>query len=391
MKKLFWIFITAGFLFTACEKEEATVTPSLNGYQKDACVITTKMIAGGGKYDEKCTGEEVGNVTVEEDAAGNVTVTYSITEPGWMIDVTHLYVGVEDGIPSNNKGNPKIGHFPYSKDHNPAVSSYTVTIPAEDVPDNYVIAAHAGVSKSAEDCACESLPETGNITLSHPGTSSYMDAHLTNAGSYDGTYPVWCIDVGHPINSNDGTEYVVDAYCVNGDDISFLSEGSNPHIDKPENLPIINWIINQNYIGTPSSCGGNFTFGDVQRAIWEVIDNTPVTNGLGGWSQCRVDEIIAAAEAAGSEASEFDPATENMMAVILVPSDDAQVLLYMTPIDCEGASETAWGYGYCEECESVGDCHDGETGVAQGISFTESPFYGGNQWGWYFYGCDFSN
>jgi len=391
MKKLFWIFIGVFFVFTACEKQEATVTPSESGFHKDACVITTKMIAGGGKYDEKCSGEEVGTITAEEDASGNVTVTYQITEPGWKIYVTHLYVGPEDGIPANNKGNPKIGHFPYSMEHNPAVTSYSVTIPAEEVGDDYVIAAHAGVSVEPLDCFCESLPETATLSLSYPGTDAYMNVQLTNAGPLNGTFPVWCIDVGHEIES-DGTEYGAEIYCGYDEAISFLSEGDEPHIDKPEMLRTVIWLISQTFVGQPSTCGGNYTYGDVQRAIWEIIDNTPVENGLGAWSQCRVDEILAAVEAAGTAASEYEPGFGEYSGVVLAPEGQAQVLIYRAPVGCEAADETAWGYGYCEECASVGDCHDGETGVANGISFTESTeFYGGSQWGWYFYGCDFNN
>ncbi|MEJ2595669.1 MAG: hypothetical protein P8100_11240 [bacterium] len=394
MKKFLWMFIAVAFLFTACEKEETMVNPeSEAGFQKDACIISTKMIAGGGKYDEKCSGEHVGNITVEEDADGNVIVTYEITVSPWKIDATHLYIGEEDGIPSGKKGNPKIGNFPYKMEHDPGVTTYTYSIPAEDVPEDYVIAAHADVSIDPLDCFSKSLPATATVSLTHPGAASYFDIQLSNAGDFNGTYAAWCIDVGHSIASNDGTEYTVDIFSTYGGLVDFLSEGDDPNIDFPEKLPIINWIINQGFVGTASVCGGNFTMGDVQRAIWEIIDVTPdVEYGLGAWSECRVAEILAAVEAAGTEASEFVPLAGGFGAAAFVPEGNAQVMAVTFSFDCEAADETAWGFGYCADCESVGDCHDGETGVADGISFTESTeYYGGSAWGWYFYGCDFPN
>ena len=391
MKKLIWIFIAVTFLFTACEKDESAVAPATeSGFQKDACVITTKMIAGGGKYDENCTGEHVGNITVEEDADGNVTVTYEITVPGWQIDVTQLYVGVESGIPAGKSGNPKIGNFPYKTDHEGGVGTYVYTIPAADVPSVYGFAAHADVSQNPLNAVCDGLPETATISVANPGATSYFDLTLTGAGMYDGTYAAWCIDIGHSIAQN--TALSSSIFCL--DEVpAILSTGDNPHIDKLANLPIINWIINQGFVGQMSACHGGteYTFGDVQRAIWHFIDNSQFSGGISPWSQCRVDEIIAAVAAAGSGATNYVSPAGGFGAVLFVPEGNSQVLIVVFQLG-EEADETAWGYGYCAECGSVGDCHDGETGVAEGISFTESTeYYGGSQWGWYFYGCDFAN
>ena len=45
---------------------------------------------------------------------------------------------------------------------------------------------------------------------------------------------------------------------------------------------------------------GNYTYGDVQRAIWALIDdNLSHTNGLGDYNQTRVNQIVAAAIANG--------------------------------------------------------------------------------------------
>ncbi len=379
MKKLLWILIAVPFLFTACQKEEANIEPmSASGFAKaagdDMCVITTKMIAGGGKYDEKCTGYHMGTLTIEETAT-DVIVTYNAF-PGWGFFTTHLYVGAEDGIPSNGGGNTKNGNFPYTGNHSGGVSVVTYTIPLSDLPDNYVVAAHADVDGMD---FCESLPEEATIEVTL-GTQSYFNLELTNAGSLNGTYPAWCIDVGHTIGSQNDI-YSTSVYGTCGSIPELLDGAGITRIDKPDQLPIISWILNQNFVGTASDCGGNFTRGDIQRVIWEYIDDTPfVTYGLGAWSQCRVDEIKAAVEAAGEEATNFMPEAGDLIAVILVPEDDKQVLLMMVPF-AAGSDETAWGYGYLE-----GYC---DTDGPAGSSFTDSQYYGGSKWGWYIYGCEF--
>jgi hypothetical protein len=94
---------------------------------------------------------EVGTVTVEE-VGPNLEVTYDVIG-GWEISETHLHVAAGadcedalDGIPQTGSGNPKVGHFDYSGDHDPTVTSVTYQIPlAGLVGDFFAIAAHAVV------------------------------------------------------------------------------------------------------------------------------------------------------------------------------------------------------------------------------------------------------
>lgn len=68
-----------------------------------------------------------GNVTVWNDQA-NLYVQFNATG-GWVISETHVAVATSlAGIPQRN-GNPVPGQFPYKATHNPAVTSYTYTIP----------------------------------------------------------------------------------------------------------------------------------------------------------------------------------------------------------------------------------------------------------------------
>ena len=379
MKKLIFMLTAVIFIFTACQKEEGSADPvtatSESGFHKSDCQIVTKMIAGGGKYDENCTGIEVGTITVNE-VGDNIIVTYEITMAGWAIDATHLYVGPEDDIPHGKKGNIKNGHFPDKSTHDPGVTTKTFNIPTPDGA--YVIAAHADVSYyDGLTDFCETLPETVDVVLVYPGinTNSLFDITI-NGGPLDGMYAGWCIDVANPSVNVDQYE----VFCSYED----LPDGLS--IDHPENLPIINWIINQGFVGEPSSTFGDFTFADVQAAIWNFIDDEQWTGPGFEPNADRVQEIIELVDAAGAEATNFEPPYGGFIAVVLVPETaEKQVLIAaMAFMPGEYGDETAWGYGYkngyCNTyCDN--DCADG-------ISFTDSQYYGAKKWGWYFYGCE---
>ena len=41
-----------------------------------------------------------------------------------------------------------------------------------------------------------------------------------------------------------------------------------------------NWIINQNFVGKSSGCDGAYTYGDVQWAIWQLVDEFDLVDYL---------------------------------------------------------------------------------------------------------------
>ncbi|ANQ51119.2 hypothetical protein MY04_3775 [Flammeovirga sp. MY04] len=86
----------------------------------------------------------VGELLVTNDEE-NLYVTYSSTSDD-MFAETHLYVGALEDLPTNRKGTPVPGKFPYKTNHDPAVTSFTYTIPLADLPDCYIIAAHAAMT-----------------------------------------------------------------------------------------------------------------------------------------------------------------------------------------------------------------------------------------------------
>ncbi len=177
------------------------------------------------------------------------------------------------------------------------------------------------------------------------GSASYLKTTITNGGILDGTYNGWCIDVDNVIYNN--TDYHVKVTSSYDPDFSSL-------VEKPENMDIVNWIINQDYPGKTAPDLTVYTYGDVQRAIWELLEDNLSESGLGLWSQERVNNILAEAACSGKD---FVPQCGNKIAVILSPVDItqpfqftiAQVVLTEYPAACQpvcGKSETAWAAGY---------------------------------------------
>ena len=74
---------------------------------------------------------EVGTLKVEV-VGDNLEVTYEITDPGWELLETHLYVGYTN--PEELTSAP--GQFPYSEEHDSAVFTVTYTISISEI-DSY--------------------------------------------------------------------------------------------------------------------------------------------------------------------------------------------------------------------------------------------------------------
>jgi hypothetical protein len=148
--------VAAAMLFTACETNEEIMQveefnfPSmvrLDGgsdgftganFRTNICgeVKTVSLIAG--------QHHNIGSINISNDEE-NLYVNYTTTGDWYMIE-THLLVGSVAGIK-----NPAPGQFPYSDDHDPAVQSFTYTIPLADLGETFDVAAHAAVVRVNED------------------------------------------------------------------------------------------------------------------------------------------------------------------------------------------------------------------------------------------------
>ena len=154
------------------------------------------------------------------------------------------------------------------------------------------------------------LPNQVTMSVQYPyeGAPAYFNTIVTDGGALNGSYEGWCVDTDHVIYQN--TPYTANV---------FSSYESLPAglVEFPQNFDLVNWIINQDFVDKSAApLAGNYTYGDVQRAIWELIDDTASTSGLGTWSQAHVNQIKALAQANGEG---FMPTCGDMVAVVLQP------------------------------------------------------------------------
>jgi len=189
------------------------------------------------------------------------------------------------------------------------------------------------------DDFADSLPTCADISGIHPAEDimAYFDIKVETTSLF-GDYYGWCVDTDKTIGKE--FSYPADVWSSYGD----LPAGL---IEFPENLDLVNWILNQEIVKTPSVGFGNFTYGDVQRAIWALVDDEQADGGLGPWDQDRVDQILAAAMTHGEG---FVPDCGDLVGVILVPVDecgieaDYQYIIIPVPAECDitYGEETAW-------------------------------------------------
>jgi hypothetical protein len=200
------------------------------------------------------------------------------------------------------------------------------------------------------------LPTTVDFCVTDKGTDvSYFDINIT-AGDLTGAFSAWCADQDASLNNGD---------CVTADVHSSYEDivASNV-IEFPENLPAVNWLINQNYLGQISGTGEAYTMGDIQRAIWALLDDSTcvVCEFLPDFDDARRDELVALA----LENTDFVPVEGDLIGIILKPQDGSQTIIVFIPVECKpevtGGCETAFARD-----DSGNTCFDQ---------------YGFSRWGW---------
>ena len=311
-------------------------TPMLIAHTQEDPFVTD-LVAGNPKNGLL----DAGDVLVWNDA-DYLYVKY-VLAADWYLSETHLHVATSMAdIPQKN-GNPPPGKFDYKMTHN-FVQEYEYKIPLLTwaCDEKLYIAAHGVVQTITgyvgDICALiGSLPETVDFYVTLPDNPSLPTAYfgitiIPDGGILTGTHPGWCIDTDNSIVP--ALTYTANVFpsddCPDGY-TPMLPDGLVEH---PENLDLVNWIINQNFVGQTSPCGGEYTYADIQKAIWELID--------------RIDEIIAAAQANGEG---FTPGCDQKIAIILVPIGPSnllptQVIFLEFPMPCTPVEdETAWAAG----------------------------------------------
>jgi hypothetical protein len=163
----------------------------------------------------------------------------------------------------------------------------------------------------------ENLPDQVSVQVVHainipPYNQGYFKTTITNGSLLNGLYPGWCIDLNTSmINNHTFTANVYSSYDT-------LPAALLSHIAHPETFDKVNYILNQHFIEKTSPAGyGNYTYGDVQKAIWTFIETWQSTAYIGPWNQNRINEIIADANTNGHG---FIPGPNEQVALILEPT-----------------------------------------------------------------------
>lgn len=286
--------------------------------------LTTDLIAG--------KNETVGIVSVTNNAT-HLVVGYLITEPGWGLVETHLYVGT---TPPTKAAPGKLGNT-HTGLGGATSDQFVISLASLGVGAgaNLYIAAHAVVSTGggAGGGPCPTLP-TNLVTWTpvwtfkwgNVGLPSYLDITLGNAGAFNGVYDGWCVDTAHDVSSF--VNYLGTLVCS-------YSTSASALVNIPENLDEVNWILNNLAVYYLLGC----TASDVQAAIWQLLD------GGTGLILPPPDPTCVAAIVADAEAHNgFVPSAGQFVGIIIDPEGDQQITII--PVRVPAArSETAWGFG----------------------------------------------
>jgi hypothetical protein len=232
-------------------------------------------------------------------------------------------------------GNPIPGRFEYGGYHD-CVAEHTYMIPVTWPAETELLVAAHGVVQTGGLGGLElTLPDQVYVTVvDKPAWDNdgdgYADAwwqiDISQGGILDGSHPAYCADLD--TFTEVGEEYWADVYSSYA-----LPEGI---VEYPENLDLVNWILNQDFVGEPSPCGGFFNYKNVQGAIWTLIE------GYAPGAGCNVAELVDRAYANGEG---FEPGCGDLLGVFLIPVTGEQHLLISVPVPC-AEDETAWGGDY---------------------------------------------
>ena len=337
MKKIIYLLMIIPIVFASCEVEkmddsyglESTdgkgkikAAQDFNWADPSECSYSvTDLIAGQNMV--------VGTVTVTSDGI-NYTITYNV-DAGYCLTETHLSV-VKDpnDFPMTNSGNPKNGHFEYS-DYYDCGSNEPFTVP---VSRGSYIAAHGVVnckSQSLEEIEAN-FPETiDEFCTTTQGPDAYLNISVSD-GFLSGKYGAWCVDDDSSIELG---------ICYDNAELFASTETETlPALafENPGNFDKVNWLLNQGYVGN------GYTYGDLQFAIWTLVDDASCTEdcGLGDWDPDRAAELVKFAMDNGGG---FIPECGEYVGIILIPDGEIQPLIIPYPIECNDCEETVWAKG----------------------------------------------
>ncbi len=167
----------------SCKKQNIQPDSNLYNPSSETTVITpcgepvvTNLMAG--------QNIDAGSITVQ-NTEDSLYVTFS-TDNGWVMGKTHLYVGALEDMPATSGGNPQIGNFPYQHTINPYATSDQYAIALSDLPECFIVAAHAEVHL---------LGDNGEVIDSQTGWG--QGTQMNQSGSW-AMYSSYCVQECSP-------------------------------------------------------------------------------------------------------------------------------------------------------------------------------------------------
>ncbi|WP_396601172.1 hypothetical protein [Algibacter sp. R77976] len=127
---------------------------------------------------------------------------------------------------------------------------------------------HGSASSEGDLEALElSLPESVSLsTTENPADNAYFTFEILDTDLAATGLEGWCGDVDGYLEVEG--PYTFNVYSSYED---FPTEGN---FENPQNMPAVNWLMNQDYIGKVSPISGEtYTYGMVQWAIWQLLDD----------------------------------------------------------------------------------------------------------------------
>jgi hypothetical protein len=327
-----------------------------NGPYEDGLLVLD-LYAAAGRCDID-NGTLVGQVELEI-AGGVAWARYRTCGDYWLEEV-HLHLGEQPVPYRRNRPTVAPGQFEHKAS---GLNTQEHVFGPIAVQGPVFLVAHAVVRASAwaGDCGergcqppCvpvfdadglqELLDAAGEATIRvfghYEGGPAYfpqVEVVAAPGSPLSGLWPGWCIDLDHEITTWGPILqpwYLASAYSSYAEAAIIGGLFEIPAAELPGALARVNWMLNQGFVGQPATCGGIFTYADLQQAIWELVEDDLSGSSFNPYEPCRVAELLGASQDHGS----FVPACDGIVAVILDPRTSnglqRQVLIVEIPAPC---------------------------------------------------------
>ena len=340
------------------------------------------MFTYSSSYGESCTPIMAGQHTVAGEVCVDIVdeklVVAYMSNENWDIIEYHLHVGDDiSDIPASKNGNPKVGRFDYS-----GSGEQTIVLCPEDLGisdwselDDLTIAAHCVVSNGEReetgwgkgyklgknwsmafdvdicqeeyfdsDAFSDDIFGEGTLVVRYNGGNAsrpYLTASVDfdQDGVYDVVSDAYCVDLANTIRP--GREYC--ALTLSSYDESVYNL---PAILYPENMDLVNYVMNNFQIGQVMSDGEVLTGGSIQQTMWRLIYTDGANPGSSGEGRSSINHIVEMMTEAFDMGEDFVPECGGYVAVVLYPvdcgDDDiaaqaivAQALVSEFPVACD--------------------------------------------------------